>query len=561
MKGSKNRLQVIVIAILIIVNALIVIFGLLIPVLLFEYVKNNVLTYYFFGFELRISTLLLFIFLFLISLGSFNLSYLVKFLFHRKKNTATIQSSQLLYQRNIKKTVSSFIIIGLFAVSSVWYYIPLSGTNLGRSQKYGPYIGYYGDSGMIISWDCADEESFDLFFASDISLLGSETVILDKIASIVEPWPENSNTNVKDFHHYVVLDEATDLVSNFRYYYQIPEFSKTVYSFLTASVCHFDEEESEEIIFTIVGDTQNGFAIEKKIVQRMIQDPDYSELDFTVIAGDLVNRQDKISEWSALFDPLSYGRISSSIPWMNAPGNHEHSCQDPSCEFREYYKNFFRYDYPQDISTYSSREFGLYYSFNNSNVHMISLDNFDNHTYTTENGYTQGSFLSTAQLKWLEEDLSRNQDPNQWNFVFFHVPMYSTGDYASNPELISQLEPIFIKYNVDAVFYGHDHHFETYYVNRNTSTDGIFYFTVGTGGGGIDDLTNLEDYGDRAWFGSVLNISQSAYKYPEVYGSEFQLYGELAYGYMKVKVVGDTAIFTMIRASDGSKIVEYTINH
>ncbi len=559
MKSSENRLQVIVVAILIVINALILLFGFLIPILLFEFVKNNVMTYYFFGFELRISTMLLFVFLFLISFGSFNLSHLIKFLIHRKKSTITLQSSQQLYQRNIKKTVSSFIIIGLIAVSSVWYYSPLSGTNWGISQKYGPYIGYYGDSGMIISWDSPHEESIDLIFSPEITL--AENV--STFSSTVEPWPRSTN----NFHHFVIVGDTNygDLDYDTRYYYQIPEFSKRINSFLTASEFNPEnsdgEMESEMVVFTIVGDTQDGFAIEKKLVQCMIQDLDYGELDFTVIAGDLVNRQDKISEWSALFDPLSYGRISPSIPWMNAPGNHEHSCQDPSCEFREYYKNFFRYDYPQDISAYNSREFGLYYSFNNSNVHMISLDNFDNHTYTTENGFSQGSFLSTAQLKWLEEDLSRNQHPDQWNFVFMHVPMYSTGDYSSNPELISQLEPIFTKYNVDAVFYGHDHHFETYYVNRNTSTDGIYYFTVGTGGGGIDDMTNIEDYGDRAWSGSVLNISQSAYKYPEVYGSEFQLYGELTYGYMKVKVVGDTAIFTMVRASDGSIVVEYTINH
>ncbi|MHA1674639.1 MAG: metallophosphoesterase family protein, partial [Promethearchaeota archaeon] len=502
MKDPKNQLQVIVTAVLIAVNALIVLLGLLIPLLLFEYVKNNVLTYFFFGFVLRISTLLLFVFLFLISLGSFNLSYLIKFLILQKKGSTTMPISQVFYRRNIKKTISSFIIIGFIGVSSVWYYNPLSGTNLGLSQNYGPYIGYYGASGMIISWDSSDGESNDLIFGPEVTL----TENVSTFSSTVEPWPR-STTN---FHHYVIVGDASsgDLEYDTRYYYKIPEFSKKVNSFLTASNFNSEnsggEGEHDMVFFTMVGDTQNGFTGEKKIIQLMVNDPDYPEMDFTCIAGDLVNRQDEISQWAALFDPLSYGRISPSIPWMNAPGNHEHSCQDPSCEFREYYKNFFRYDYPQDTFDYQSPEFGLYYSFNNSNVHMVTLDNFDNHTYTTENGYTQGSFLSTAQLEWLEGDLSRNQDSDQWNFVFMHVPMYSTGDYASNPELISQLEPIFIKYGVDAVFYGHDHHFETYYVNRNTSTDGIYYFTVGTGGGGIDDMTNFEDYGDRAWSGSVL---------------------------------------------------------
>ncbi len=306
-----------------------------------------------------------------------------------------------------------------------------------------------------------------------------------------------------------------------------------------------------------MGDIQAGFGNEREMTRQMLNDPD--GMDFTCIVGDLVNRDDVTSHWTTVFHKKGYGRFSSSVPWMNAPGNHEHSCEHDGCGFRENYKLFFQYDYPGNREVLpNTPDYGLYYSYNYSNVHMVSLDNFDNATYTTENGYTKGTFLTTAQLKWLEEDLARNQE--MWKFVYMHIPMYSTGDYASNEELIDQLEPIFEKYNVDAVFYGHDHHFESFYVNR-TSSRGIYHFVVGTGGGGTDDLTAQEDLGDRAWSGKTLNISDSEFDQSLVYGSEFQLYGEMTYGYMKVQVNGNKATFTFIRSSDGSEIVQYSLSH
>jgi len=142
-----------------------------------------------------------------------------------------------------------------------------------------------------------------------------------------------------------------------------------------------------------------------------------------------------------------------------------------------------------------------------------------------------------------------------WKFVYFHIPMYSMGDYASNIDIINQLEPIFNKYQVDAVFYGHDHHFESFLVNNT------YHFVVGGGGSSIDPMMDIDDYGERAWTDFQLNVSETDGQFDNISGSEYQLFGELSNHYLKVKVQGNKTTFTAIRSTDGSTIVEYVLVH
>ena len=108
---------------------------------------------------------------------------------------------------------------------------------------------------------------------------------------------------------------------------------------------------------------------------------------------------------------------------------------------------------------------------------------------------------------------------------------------------------------MDAVFYGHDHHFESFLVNNT------YHFVVGGGGSSVDPMMDIEDYGDRAWTDYQLNVSETDGQFDSVYGSEYQLFGELSNHYLKVKVQGNTTTFTAIRSSDGSTIVEYILEH
>jgi hypothetical protein len=65
---------------------------------------------------------------------------------------------------------------------------------------------------------------------------------------------------------------------------------------------------------------------------------------------------------------------------------------------------------------------------------------------------------------------------SDWKVAFFHHPLYSSGEkHGSDVALRAVLEPLFVKYGVDAVFSGHEHFYERVKPQR-----GIYYFICGS---------------------------------------------------------------------------------
>jgi acid phosphatase len=57
---------------------------------------------------------------------------------------------------------------------------------------------------------------------------------------------------------------------------------------------------------------------------------------------------------------------------------------------------------------------------------------------------------------WLENRLAGSQA--KWKIAVVHHPIYSSGKvHGSDQRLRAELEPLLLKYHVDAVFSGHDH--------------------------------------------------------------------------------------------------------
>ena len=81
-----------------------------------------------------------------------------------------------------------------------------------------------------------------------------------------------------------------------------------------------------------------------------------------------------------------------------------------------------------------------------------------------------------TQSAWTEQALKASTA--KWKIAVFHHPLYSSGNtHGSTFGLRKQLEPLFIKYGVRAVFSGHDHTYE-----RTKLQHGIQYFVTGAGG-------------------------------------------------------------------------------
>lgn len=102
-----------------------------------------------------------------------------------------------------------------------------------------------------------------------------------------------------------------------------------------------------------------------------------------------------------------------------------------------------------------------YYSFARGNVRFFALDSNN---------------MDAAQLAWLERELRESTEP--WKIAFFHHPLYSSGGkHGPSMGLRARLEPLFVKYHVNAVFSGHEHFYE-----RIKPQQGIYYFISGGAG-------------------------------------------------------------------------------
>ena len=87
------------------------------------------------------------------------------------------------------------------------------------------------------------------------------------------------------------------------------------------------------------------------------------------------------------------------------------------------------------------------------NAYFIALDPYEHYNR-----------ISKTQLGWLENELKQARASREidWIFVFMHPSILSTGTTPVYFDLQETLIPLFDRYAVSAVFYGHDHHYEMY---------------------------------------------------------------------------------------------------
>jgi hypothetical protein len=90
--------------------------------------------------------------------------------------------------------------------------------------------------------------------------------------------------------------------------------------------------------------------------------------------------------------------------------------------------------------------------------------------------------------------------------------MYSTSEHGSYPNLANQIEPLMKSQRNDAIFWGHDHIFESFWAFSNESYGGTYCFTASGGGGSLKSVMDVEELGDRVWngtknvYGNYINI-------------------------------------------------------
>jgi 3',5'-cyclic AMP phosphodiesterase CpdA len=196
--------------------------------------------------------------------------------------------------------------------------------------------------------------------------------------------------------------------------------------------------EKDSVRFAIIGDSGTGTSSQYEVGAQLTRARQIFPFDFVIMLGDNIYGSERPQDFVNKFEKPYQALLDAKVPFYAALGNHD----DPT---QRYYKPF-------------NMNGERYYTFSRGSARFFVLDS---------------NYVDQAQLKWLEDQLSRATD--HWKIAYFHHPLYSSGErHGSEVDLRMQVEPLFIKYGVDVVFAGHEHFYE-----RIKPQNGIYYFIQG----------------------------------------------------------------------------------
>jgi len=220
------------------------------------------------------------------------------------------------------------------------------------------------------------------------------------------------------------------------------------------------ETLSAKTRFAVVGDFGTGGSDEFAIAAVMLDVHHRSALDLIIAVGDNIYPNGSGRYFKKHFEEPFAGLLKEHVKFYAVLGNHD---------VEEGRKDQLNYPlFNMGGSNYYS------ISRNNGLVDFFMLDSTN---------------LDASQLGWLEKSLRESRAI--WKLAALHHPIYSSGKkHGSDLKLRKELEPLFTRYRVQAVFAGHDHVYE-----RTKPQQGIQYFITGAGGkcrrGDIDMKSEL----------------------------------------------------------------------
>lgn len=212
-------------------------------------------------------------------------------------------------------------------------------------------------------------------------------------------------------------------------------------------VAAFSAPARDKIRFAVIGDWGTGDSETSQIAGLMAQTHRSATLDFVIAAGDNIYPDGAGRRFSKNFEQPFSPLLNDRVSFHAVLGNHDVR------------------DGRQDQIRYPLFNMGgrSYYTLRKGDglAEFFMLDSTD---------------FDRQQAQWLEEALRASSA--KWKIAVFHHPIYSSGRmHGSSQELRRALEPLFVRYKINAVFSGHDHIYE-----RIRPQQGIQYFVTGAGG-------------------------------------------------------------------------------
>lgn len=328
----------------------------------------------------------------------------------------------------------------------------------------GPYLNNATPGSIDIVWETDRPADFVIEYGKKVPLDKSVTMVTQKITT------EKDKTSPGNIYKITLKD----LDAETPYFYNIKAVARDG-SAMESGILTFSTavKETSSFAFGVMGDTEARPHINDRISKLMWDE----RPNFIVNVGDLTDggTKDHKFEWNYEYFQ-GVGQLAGRIPVFPVPGNGE----DDLYWYNQYH-------------TYPQRG---YYNFRYGNAEFFMLNSNDAESFSP----------GGAQYVWLEEQLKKSTA--LWKFVAHHHAPYSADedDYGDSWKgagdlgdlRIRKIVPLYEKYGVDMVFFGHLHTYQrTMAINqgRVDKQNGVIYIQGGGGGG------NLEDFApSRAWF-------------------------------------------------------------
>jgi 3',5'-cyclic AMP phosphodiesterase CpdA len=197
--------------------------------------------------------------------------------------------------------------------------------------------------------------------------------------------------------------------------------------------------KSDSVKFAIIGDSGTWSPSQYNVAKQLIASRARFPYELVLMMGDNLYSGSGAKDYRKKFEVPYKPLLDSGVKFYATLGNHDNANE-------KFYKPF-------------NMNGERFYTFKpKPGVRFFSLDS---------------NYMDKSQLDWLEKEFAASG--SDWKIAFFHHPLYSSGGtHGSDVKLREQLEPLFRKHGVDAVFSGHEHFYE-----RLKPQKGIYYFTSG----------------------------------------------------------------------------------
>jgi predicted phosphodiesterase len=212
------------------------------------------------------------------------------------------------------------------------------------------------------------------------------------------------------------------------------------------------EGAKQTITFAVIGDTGTGDEAQLAVARQMVKQREKTPFEFVLMLGDNIYEKGEERLIKSHFEDPYKDLLAAGVQFYAALGNHDII---KGLEFQTKYPKF---------NMGGRRYYNFKKGASDSGAHLVEFFALDSNLMTPE------------QLRWLEENLKSSTA--HWKVSFLHHSIYSSSRMHSQyVKLRAQLEPLYIKYGLNAAFSGHSHCYE-----RVKPQSGIYYFTEGASG-------------------------------------------------------------------------------